>query len=350
MPVVYEERSNQCGGGVFDLNEEQNKQSRLLADELHLMKDLLATAREERKDFEDKNGKTEESRKFAKLEKMLSQEVKDVEQNDGWMIGGQADRMMELLQNTLSPDGKTGDVSIKIEQKALNLSSFPTWIYKILAFFFYEKFGRIQSQSELKVDKNCELQVIPIRSPVDHGVCAIVDNVNKKIILFNPNGTFSTPTIKNATSNEEIIAGLFNEDDAKMLISQGYTTIDSNYDEVDISEHATSQVVHGKYLNMGTKRGACGFITAKFIEDFCEDWKKNCRKNSNGKIDDYEGFCYNVREKQMAMTSGAYILRQKLRYAKEMLERYSLTKKLTNTSKQLTSLSSMEQTKNIVWK
>ena len=119
-----------------NVRSEQNRQKKLLDEEIALVENLLQTAKKERKDYEDKNGETEESKKFAKLERILQHEIEDVKKNDGWMTGGQADRTMKLLQNTLSPDGKTGDVYIKIEQKALNLSSFPTWIYKIIAFFW----------------------------------------------------------------------------------------------------------------------------------------------------------------------------------------------------------------------
>ena len=363
----------QDGSYIGKIMDEQNRQKKLLDEEIALVENLLQTAKKERKDYEDQNGKTEESRKFAKLERILRHEIEDVKKNDGWMTGGQADRMMELLQNTLSPDGKIGDVYIKIEQKALNLSSFPTWIYKIIAFFFGETFGNIQSKSECKIYKNCELQVIPIRcnKGADHGVCAIIDNVNKKIVLFDPNGTFrdSVSAVRDATSNDDIINGIFNKDDAEKLISQGFKTIDANAvdkniindmvdkkmivlnNEIDVSrQNHADEVVEGEMLNVGTKRGACGFITAKFIEDFCEGWKNNYRKNGTGKMDDYGKFCHNTTFKQNNGWKSNYILRQKLRYAKEMLERCSLTKKLTNTSKQLESLSSMERTKNIVWK
>lgn len=128
---------------------------------------------------------------------------------------------------------------------SFNSNEIEGLLTKIIKFFM-RLFGiesssaKMQDQNgEITLDRNKEYQIVGINKNM-HSMAVMVDNVNKLVVGYDPNGNF----------NPSCFYSLLPEEDRAYLQMNGYTFVNAN------SENK----------NKGTVTGMCGVLTTDWIE------------------------------------------------------------------------------------
>ena len=149
----------------------------------------------------------------------------------------------------------------------------------------------IPTPDKFKIRKN-GIQFIPIRAKTGHAAGICIDNINKKITIFEPNGESLSEieTLRGAKSKKEVLSRIFNKQDAKFLQENGYQLCDGNRRCQD-NDNIQTLPKQDKIFDGGiaySKRDNTTDSCAVYTKEFMEKMTKNFLTNENGKIKDYQ--------------------------------------------------------------
>ena len=149
-----------------------------------------------------------------------------------------------LGQNSVSYTNTTNPFSTS--SMSFNGDEIEGLLTKIIQFFIELFFGRNnkstasqEQRGEIKLDKNKEYQIVGINKDF-HSTAVEIDNVNKLVVGYDPNGNFNPDSFYNLLSYEDLA----------YLKSNGYQFINANNEN----------------KNKGTFTGMCGVLTTDWIE------------------------------------------------------------------------------------
>ena len=250
------------------------------------------------------------------LAKQLEKVLKDVKDKEGGMAPEDIVDFCNDLQGKYGEYIKNG---VEISQKELNLTNWPNIIIKILNFLGFRKFKHLQGKGDFKINEKSAVQVIPVRSQIGHFGVIIVDNVNKKISIFDPNGDCleNMDDLTGVKTKQELIKKVFNSKDADFLIKNNYGLCDAYHYSGCIKTGEKGKKIFDVVNNIDeikngdqTKDGACCVVGYKFISKYL----KIMALNRGAPINNYGMFLKDINDNFNSTTDSLmYVKLHKMR-------------------------------------
>lgn len=242
-------------------------------------------------------------------EEKIKRSIKDVKKKSGSMYN--KDILAYTNDIALNYNSKEYP-TITINDKLLDLTKKDNFFIKIMRKIYYW-FANLRPE---KLDKKGTIalskdgvQIIPLQCQRGHAGVVIVDNKNKKIIIYEPNGNClkNIDAFNKITTNKELFSKIFKPKDVDYLINNGFEVFDAyKYGQVD--KHSAEKQIFGDNIitsniamntDFHSKNGSCGLYCIKFISAYLN----HVENAKDKKLKNYKKMLTNITKELSKLSS-----------------------------------------------
>ncbi len=223
------------------------------------------------------------SRRYGKndieAEERIKRSIKDVKKKNGSMYNKD---ILDYTNDIALNYNRKEYPTITINDKLLDLTKHENFFFKMIRYIYYWfanlRPEKLNKKGTVVLSKD-GVQIIPLQCQKGHAGMAVIDNNNKKVIIYEPNGNClkNIDSFKKIKTKEELFSKIFRPHDVEYLMDNNFDIFDAYKYGNEIDKNSAEKQIFGNNIitsniQMNTdshsKNGSCGIYCIKFISEY----------------------------------------------------------------------------------